>query len=398
LTRHLGAAGYPARRAQMEILFLTTVLPAGRSTGGEIASQAVIDGLRSAGHSVTPVGYSRPEDRGTGRDPLAVEAGRRPIESEATSSARIALWTASGLVRRLPYSVAKYQSRAYRRSARALAMSGRFTFAVVDHLQGAWLVPILRRARLPFVLLAHNVERQLYTRRATETRHLRRRAYLREARMVGRLERALTQQAAAVWALTEEDARHFEGARQVHLLPVPSAFDSPSAPTEKHVDIALIGTWTWETTRVALTWFLDRVVPLLPPHLDIALAGRGAEWIGDSYTGVRALGFVPDAMLFLSSAKVVAVPALADTGVQIKTLDAIASGSRVVATSAAVRGLGPTPDSVRIADTPEAFARSLVELCSSSMPQGPVQGGIDWSRERRTRFLREIAVAMAEAS
>jgi hypothetical protein len=380
----------------MEILFLTTVLPAGRSTGGEIASQAVIDGLRAAGHSVIPVGYSRP-DEPVVLDSLAVEAGRRPIESETTGAWRLACWAAIALSRRLPYSVAKYRSQAYVHSVRALAASRRFDIAVIDHLQSAWLVPVLRRERIPFVLLAHNVEQHLYEARAAETRGLRRRVYLREARMVGRVERSLTRAAAAVWALTEEDAHHFKEALRVHLLPVPSTFDPPAGESEKQVDVALIGTWTWGTTRTALTWFLDRVVPLLPRELAIAVAGRGAEWIGESYAGVRAVGFVPDALRFLSSARVVAVPAVGDTGVQIKTLDAIASGARVVATPAAVRGLGATPDSVRVAEGPEEFARRLSELSSSSLPPGPVESGIDWSRRRRARFQGEIESALADA-
>jgi hypothetical protein len=379
----------------MEILFLTTVLPAGRSTGGEIASQAVIDGLRLAGQAVVPVGYARPGDR-SGHDPLAVETGRRPIESEAAGYVQIARWAGTALFLRLPYSVAKYRSRVYERSVRSLATPGRFGLAVIDHVQSAWLVPVLESAGIPFVLLAHNVEQRLYEARAADTHGLRRRLYVREARLVGRLERSLTTGAAGVWALTEEDACHFEEAKRVHLLPVPSTFEPPSIPGEKRVDVALIGTWTWDTTRTALKWFLDRVVPLLRPGLEIAVAGRGAAWIGDSYPGVRALGFVPDAMRFLTSARVVAVPALADTGVQIKTLDAIASGAHVVATPAAVRGLGVTPDSVRIAETPAAFARRVSELCSANLPPGPVNSGLDWSRQRRAQFQHELETALAD--
>jgi glycosyltransferase involved in cell wall biosynthesis len=381
----------------MEILFLTTVLPAGGSTGGEIASQAVIRGLRAAGHSVVPVGYNR-EDEPVASDPLAVEVGRRPIESDSTSPAQIARWAASAVLRRVPYSVAKVRSLAYQRTARSLATSGRFGLAVIDHVQSAWLAPVLQRSGIPFVLLAHNVEAQLYGARASATAGFRRRVYTREARIIERLERAVAQRAVAVWALTEEDAHHFADAARVHVLPVASDFDPPRGEHAKQTDIALIGTWTWSVTRSALVWFLERVVPLLPQHLEIAIAGRGAEWIDETYRGARAVGFVPDAMAFLASARVVAVPAVGGTGVQIKTLDAIASGVRVVASRAAVRGLGAVPDSVRVVETHEEFARALTELGSPNAPSGPAQSAIEWSRQRRARFQAEIESAIRSAS
>ncbi|MEA2411971.1 MAG: hypothetical protein QOC77_2532, partial [Thermoleophilaceae bacterium] len=90
----------------MEILFLTTVLPGGRSTGGEIASHAVVDAIAAHGHAVTVVGYLRPAGNaqpGAG----AVVVGRRSIEADAAPLVEKARWSASALVARLPVSAAK---------------------------------------------------------------------------------------------------------------------------------------------------------------------------------------------------------------------------------------------------------------------------------------------------
>ena len=46
----------------MKILYLTTVLPRKRKTGGEIASQCFIDALAQSGHNVVVVGYQRKND------------------------------------------------------------------------------------------------------------------------------------------------------------------------------------------------------------------------------------------------------------------------------------------------------------------------------------------------
>ena len=62
------------------------------------------------------------------------------------------------------------------------------------------------------------------------------------------------------------------------------------------------------------------------------------------------------------------VPLLSGTGVSIKTLEAIAHGKPVVATSAGVRGLRRElyPE-VHVTDDPALFARKLIDLSRSDV-------------------------------
>ena len=158
-----------------------------------------------------------------------------------------------------------------------------------------------------------------------------------------------------------------------------------------------MGTWTWKVTRSALEWFLERVHPRLPERLSIEVAGRGGDWIDGAYPGVRYRGFVADPLGFLAAARVVAVPGVGGGGVQLKTLDAIASGARVVATPAAVRGLATLPSSVHVAGTPEEFADELQRLAAAPDSIAPSRTGIEWTRERREHFREAVAAAAAAA-
>ncbi len=67
----------------MNILFLTTVLPSQRKTGGEIASQSFIDALEKAGHNVVVVGYQRRGDTPTVTSEISI--GERYIETHKSS-------------------------------------------------------------------------------------------------------------------------------------------------------------------------------------------------------------------------------------------------------------------------------------------------------------------------
>src|SRR6476620_12428840 len=134
---------------RLRIAFLTTVLPDERRSGGEVVSQELIDALGAAGHEVSVVGWARPGRTST--LPHATPAGERSIETATAPGAVKARWFADALVRRLPYSVAKYRGAGY---ATAVAAESPDLW-IVDHAQVGWALPDDSR---PLLHVAHNVE------------------------------------------------------------------------------------------------------------------------------------------------------------------------------------------------------------------------------------------------
>jgi glycosyltransferase involved in cell wall biosynthesis len=367
----------------MRILFLTTILPAAGRTGSEVVSRAFVTALRAAGHDVTVLGYQRPGSP-VAAGPGDVAVAERFIET-SQAGWRAAPWLARAVLTRRPYSAAKYVSRAYR-AAVAGALDG-VRLVVADHAQMGWAVP--RERNLPHVYLAHNVEHALYAEQARGSLPARR-LYGREARLVGREERRLCRESAAVWALTTDDGaalRELCG-REVTVFTVPPATIAP-APAEPTCDVALLGTWTWQPNAAGLRWFADAVLPALA-GLDVRVAGAGARDVLGERAGLTLSGRVPDATAFLQQARVIAVPSVAGSGVQVKTLDAIAAGRPVVATATAMRGIADPPASVRVADDPAAFAEAVRAAAGAD---GGAEG-IAWARERERVFRGEIRAAV----
>jgi len=382
----------------MEILFLTTVLPDRRSSGGEAASQTLIEALRAAGHRVTVLGYRRAGDD-SARDPNSYVVGERSIETVSASFFERARWLSVAGVRRVPYSVAKYRSAAYRASLRERLSAGCPELAIVEHAQMGWLAPQLLAAGVPMVACAQNVEHRLYGQRAQESRTPTRWLYEREARLVKQLEDRLAGSAAAVWTLTEDDRLYYAGlGADARALALPSDFEPPEQYlSEKRCDVGLIGTWTWSLARKALEWFTESVVPLLPPALDIQVAGRGAQWLDAGVPRIRYRGFVGDARDFMSTARVVAIPSVGNTGIQVKMLDAIASGSQIVASPDAVRGISDVPASVAVANSAEDFAAWVVQRSQSEESLTQSRVAFEWSRLRRERFAADVEQAVQAA-
>jgi hypothetical protein len=381
----------------MNVLFLTTVLPSLRRTGGEVASAAFVEALRAEGHEVTVVGYRRPgmiEPTGTGE----IEAAKRPIETRL-AGVRPALWLLMAGRLGLPYSAAKYVSRSYRRLAARLVDERRPALAVIDHAQTGWL---LRRGvwALPYVYLAHNIEQALYTEQSAAARPgATRWLYGREARAAGSLEARLSRDAAAVWALTADDAGALEAmapAARVHSFDVPPVAAANATAPAAEVDVAVMGTWTWRANAVSLEWFFVSVYPRLPRGVSIAVGGVGAEHMRSRYPNVSVAGAVEDPLRFLQRARVIAVPSVAGSGVQVKTLDAIASGRPVVATSVALRGVERPPATVSVGDRPETFATLLADALDDARAAGSPGIAADWVAQRHAAFRRQLRAAMEE--
>lgn len=374
----------------MRLALLTTVLPRGKRVGGDIGSQVFIDALRRRYPDLCVFGYDRPSGNAP-PVPWETVVERRPIETSEASRRQAAGWMLAAVARRRPYSVQKYVSRRYREILKEVR-SGVDLF-VIDHAQAGWLVPHLDGR--PFIYIAHNVESEVYRKQAQAARGRSGRwLYRREARMIEPLECALAARAEVVWTVTPRDAEFFRsrvpGARAVSFAQPPSVISPPEPVRQPLFDVGLLGTWAWPANAAGLRWFVDEVVPLLPEGLDIRVAGIGGADALDGAASVKAVGRVPDAVEFLRSARVVVIPVQAGGGVQIKSIDAISTGARMVATSFAVRGIGEIPPHVVVADGREDFAHAVARVLAEPVSGAEMEASHRWAKTRAERFEQGV--------
>lgn len=360
--------------------------------GSEVASQAIIDMLIQLGTNVTVLGYVRINDNYT-LDAHEICVNRRHIESKDAGIYPFA-WFVLSLLRKLPYSVAKYVSRRYIKEVRELLAQNSYDFIILDHVQMSWLIDAVP---LPGKLIgmAHNVEHQMYQSfTGAQTGSMRRRIYQRESRLIEQREGKFVNRVDQLWVLTKRDAESFAIMKKngrIREIPLPAGtLPTMMAAPAKRYDIGLIGSWTWKANEEGLRWFFDHVYPQLSTKVSIHIAGNGAQWLAGRYQNVTYDGFVDDASAFLQRARVVAIPTLSGGGIQIKTLDAIASGSRIVATPLALRGIDDFPETVRIADGSEEFLTELISALSMEVEGVMATQARKWSSLRESRFREEV--------
>jgi len=381
----------------MKILYLTTVLPSKRKTGGEIASQCFVNALKQSGHEVLIVGYQRRNDTPV-KNHYEISVAERYIETDKARFYPI-FWMLLSLIKNLPYSSAKYYSKTYVTKVKSLLYSEDFDVVVIDHAQLGWLKNLVSDQD-KLIFICHNVEHEIYLAQSENMRnYIARLIYKREARLIKGMENKLANTAKEVWTFTLNDSRYVSSVKKrggVRVFAVPSSIIilPDRIPKLKNCDVGIIGTWTWKPNMEGLKWFFQSVYPHLLADLSIQVAGKGAEWLHGQYSNVKYCGFVPSAQAFMEQAKVIAIPSTSGGGVQIKTLDAIASGSPVVATPVALRGISEYPSSVVVAERADEFANSLTQLVTLLTTQDFYRDGISWSQNRREEFFADVAEAI----
>ena len=156
---------------------------------------------------------------------------------------------------------------------------------------------------------------------------------------------------------------------------VPSSTPAASNTPEFHA--GFIGSSAIFNTE-GIVYFCTSILPLILqeiPSFRCLIAGKVIDplsLMGQSWPGVSMEPHVEDVGSFYARIGASIVPLLSGTGVSIKTVEAIARGKPVVATSAGIRGLRRElyPDVV-VADDPALFARKLIDLCRGDVTPKP---------------------------
>ncbi|MBK9169048.1 MAG: glycosyltransferase [Bryobacterales bacterium] len=353
----------------MKILWVAPTFLHPTTRGGQIRTLGMLRCLHRR-HEVHFVGLERENSR-EGPDRASEYSTRAysvPHRLPAKGTLRSHLQAAATLVSGLPVTIARFRSPEAGRLIGRLLAEERFDRAVCDFLFAAAYYPDLSRC----VLFQHNVETMIWRRYAATARDpLRRFLYTAEAARLERFERRACQAAGHVAAVSEEDARIMReqfGARRVSAVSTGvdlEYFTRPPAPAAV-ADIVFVGSMDWEPNRDGVRWFLSTVWPLIRarrPGTRVTIVGRMPPPDLRSGDGVEVTGTVPDVRPYLWGSSLSIVPLRIGGGTRLKIYESIAARTPVVSTTIGAEGL-PLEDgrSIRLADTPEAFAQACLEL------------------------------------
>jgi len=373
----------------LRVVFATTVLPDERATGGEICSQEIVDALVAANVDLRVVGYERIGRSKKNYPNYIYSAGDWYIEMEEAGWRKY-LWLAQAFVKGLPFTQSKFYSRAYESALKSAVGSGADVL-IIDHAHMGWINKLIGLPRKR-IFATQNVEHLLYKDIASSCQGLRASIYKRESKLLLDVERSLCHACSTVLCVSTGDRdgliKAGAEATKIKVLDLPGqAFEPETIETPIRYDIGMIGSWNWQANRQGMLWFLQAVLPLLPENFEIGIAGSGSEALPVTDRRVKLMGRVPDAGIFMRSCRVLAVPTLVGSGIQLKTIEGISIGVPMVGTTMALRGISNPPAYVHTADDASSFAEKLIS-CQDTIVDKSI--GFRWAEDRREVFKIEI--------
>lgn len=229
---------------------------------------------------------------------------------------------------------------------------------------------IKTRSRAITVLRLHNIEYHIWYGLAKKAGNFLKKKYLSDlTRRLKRFERHAWKQYDIVLAITEQDAMHVIRLENVPgLMVAPFSLDLSKIPVndeeQKWVGYH-IGAMDWIPNRESVEWFLEKVWPRLHaavPAFEFYFAGRKmpAEFLQQDIPGVHCMGEVDDAAAFIADKKILVVPIMTAGGIRVKILEAMAAGKIVVTTPYGVKGIeAKAGEHYMLATTPEDFVRAI---------------------------------------
>lgn len=293
-----------------------------------------------------------------------------------------------------------------------LCRSRNYELAVVDHTQ---LVPmgVIARATVRCAS-THNVESELLQNYAnSRPGRMRETAARYEASRLRRIESDLVDVFDIVVTVSDRDGTIMASDRfgfRADLVTAPNGVDEvffeARGPRERRV--VFIGHLGWRPNIDAAEWLAETVWPEVAHNgsdLSLTLVGKSPSAAVRRLAGptVEVAGDVESVVPHLISAQVATAPLLSAGGTRIKILEALAAGTPVVSTSLGALGLEHLAgDHLLIADTPDHFARAIVEMASHERPRDVVRDLVQGYRWTETMspvscaVQRALAAAVAE--
>ena len=384
----------------MRILWVTPNFLHPTTKGGQIRTLGILRELHRE-HEIHYVACQEPGNiEGPAKAPgYSSHHYAVPRRVAGKSSPQFYIELVRGLADPMPVAIRRFDTPELRRTVADLSRNVTFDVLVADFLASVPAFADLSRT----VLFQHNVESEIWRRRAEQASSLAQRLYLRSQyrRMVS-YEQAACRGARKVIAVSELDARTMHSLYGVpgvgwtdtgvdvdYFTPPPN-----NARADEAVDIVFVGSMDWMPNVDGVLWFTREVWPRITaarPGTTLAIVGRQPPPEIQALTAdpaIRVTGTVPDVRPWLWQSRLSIVPLRIGGGTRLKIYEAMAARLPVVSTAIGAEGLaGDTDREILIADEPGAFAGTCLRMINDTAARDRIAAAAWNMVDRRFRWL-----------
>lgn len=234
-----------------------------------------------------------------------------------------------------------------------------------------YLSVIREHSSAKIIYRAHNVEFDLWQKRAEGENFFKKFILTRLAEELKQKEVELINSVDEVWTISSIDQSFLSQLTSKPIVQVAYGHEkqvSKSTPVNFH-KVGFIGALDWEPNVEAIEWFIDKVWPLVlekSPKMELHIAGRnGSTDYSNTEQNIVYHGEVESSTEFMLEHPLQVAPLMAGSGIRIKILEAMSLGLPVVTSTLGAQGIEDT-SSLRLADSAEDFAQQILTLNKES--------------------------------
>jgi polysaccharide biosynthesis protein PslH len=363
----------------MNILILTSKLPYPPRDGGAIATLNIATGLSDSGHHVilmamnTSKHYFNP---GQIPEQLRNKISIITINVKTYIQWPVLLW--NFFFSRRPYNAVRFHSEQFSDKLKDIIIKEELD---VIQLEGPYLdycIPLIReKSKAKISFRAHNLEYEIWERRAQQTKNPILRHYIKVlSARIRKLEQSLIGKIDMIVPISERDQKGFlDIGLSCPSIVCPAGLDIRSYPDPSPItgiSLFYIGALDWGPNTEGLDWFFANVwkrLSVLHPGIELHVAGRNSDFYFSrkkEISGVNVKGEVEDAHAFINYHSVMIVPLLSGSGIRVKILEGMLMGRTIITTSTGAEGLDVSDGSnILIANTADEFLAQIEKLIKS---------------------------------
>lgn len=173
---------------------------------------------------------------------------------------------------------------------------------------------------------------------------------------------------------------------------VPVSFPAKFAEKERAYDYDLLFVGSDNlSNRNGMTWFMEKVYPLLPPNLRIAVVGKICDFV-EQRKNIITIPYARELDEIYNKSRVVFCPLRSGTGLKIKVVEALSFSKPAVTTSWGLSGiLQKQGNGCILADSEHEFAKAILLLLSD---EGKYQ---NLKREAEEFFMKHYSDYVAHS-
>lgn len=252
------------------------------------------------------------------------------------------------LVSPLPSKALLTYSRRFLNEVKGLLDKQQFDLVLINGADLLWLLPHLPPG-IPRILLAHNIEHQLYLSQINGLYRgslLLRGVLMRDWRRLRDYEMSGMRRIENIIFLSNQDAEFAHGEiTGTNTLLVPPIFDYQrpervgSTDTEAGLQIGFMGNFGWWPNREGLHWFLKEVFPHTSGDTLLHLFGEQSNEAAPRHSRIVKHGFLAKTQDIWPICDFMICPIHSGGGVNVKFAEAVYNRVPVLATSFGARGL-----------------------------------------------------------